>query len=54
MLFDILVAIAIVIIAVILGLVVHPILWVIVIAAALWLVGRRGYGRRRGYRRWGW
>lgn len=40
MLFDIVVAIIIVIIAAILGLVVHPILWVIVIAAVLWLVGR--------------
>ena len=42
MLLDILVAIVIVVIAAILGLVVHPVLWVIVIAAALWLVGRRG------------
>ena len=40
MLFDILIAIVIVIIAAVLGLVVHPILWVIVIAAALWLFGR--------------
>lgn len=46
MLFDILVAIVIVVIAAVLGLVVHPILWVIVIAAVLWLVGRRGYSRR--------
>jgi hypothetical protein len=42
MLFDILIAIVIVVIAAILGLVVHPILWIIVIAAALWLIGRRG------------
>lgn len=41
MLFDIVVAIVIVVIAAILGLVVHPVLWVIVIAAVLWLVGRR-------------
>ncbi|MBO0729108.1 MAG: hypothetical protein J2P57_07600 [Acidimicrobiaceae bacterium] len=41
MLFDLLVAIVIVVIAAILGLVVHPVLWVIVIAAVLWLVGRR-------------
>jgi hypothetical protein len=42
MLFDILVAIVIVVIAAILGLVVHPILWIIIIAAALWLFTRRG------------
>ena len=41
MLFDILIAVLIVIVAVVLGLVVHPILWVILIAAALWLIGRR-------------
>jgi hypothetical protein len=41
MLLDILVAIVIVVIAAILGIVVHPVLWVIVIAAALWLFGRR-------------
>ena len=40
MLLDIL-AIVIVVIAAILGLVVHPILWIIVIAAALWLFTRR-------------
>lgn len=39
---DILIAIIIVAIAAVLGLVVHPILWVIVIAAALWLFARRG------------
>ena len=42
MLIDILIAIVIVAIAAILGLVVHPILWVIVIAAVLWLFVRRG------------
>ena len=42
MLFDILVAIIIVAIAAVLGLVVHPILWVLVIVAVLWLFGRRG------------
>ena len=49
MLFDILVAVIIVVIAAILGIVVHPVLWVIVIAAALWLFGRsraRGSGAR--------
>ncbi len=47
MLLDILVAIVIVVIAAILGLVVHPILWIIVIAAALWLFTRRGTWARR-------
>lgn len=46
MLFDILIAIILVVIAVVLGLVVHPVLWVILIAAALWLFGRRGHMRR--------
>ncbi len=40
MLIDILVAVIIVAIAAILGIVVHPVLWVIVIAAILWLFGR--------------
>jgi hypothetical protein len=39
---DILIAIVIVIIAGVLGLVVHPLLWIIVIVAVLWLFGRRG------------
>jgi hypothetical protein len=42
MLFDLLIAIVIVVIAAILGIVVHPLLWIIVIAAALWLFARRG------------
>jgi hypothetical protein len=42
MLTDILVAIVIVAIAAVLGIVVHPVLWVIVIAAVLWLFVRRG------------
>lgn len=49
MLLDILVAIVIVAIAAVLGLVVHPLLWIIVIAAALWLFARRGRG---GYARY--
>lgn len=49
MLFDLLVAIIIVAIAAVLGLVVHPILWVIVIAAALWLFARRGSHRSSTY-----
>ncbi|MCU4184450.1 hypothetical protein K6U06_08760 [Acidiferrimicrobium sp. IK] len=40
MLFDILIALVIVAIAAVLGLVVHPVLWVLVIVAVLWLVGR--------------
>lgn len=40
MLVDILVAILIVAIAAVLGIVVHPVLWVILIVAALWLFGR--------------
>jgi hypothetical protein len=40
MLFDILIAIIIVIIAAVLGLVVHPLLWLLIIVAALWLFGR--------------
>ena len=47
MLMDILIAIVIVAIAAFLGLVVHPLLWVIVIAAALWLFARRGPRRAR-------
>ena len=46
MLFDLVVAVVIVVIAAILGIVVHPILWILVIAAVLWLVGRRRYSRR--------
>jgi hypothetical protein len=50
MLLDILVAIIIVAIAAILGLVVHPILWIIVIAALLWIFTRRGsWGGARHY-----
>ncbi len=41
MLFDVLIAILIVAVAAVLGLVVHPVLWVLVIVAVLWLLGRR-------------
>ena len=41
MLMDILIAVLIVIVAAILGLVVHPLLWIIVIVAILWIFGRR-------------
>lgn len=42
MIADILIAIVIVLVAAALGIVVHPLLWLIIIVAALWLVGRRG------------
>jgi hypothetical protein len=41
MLIDIVVAIVIVAIAAALGLTVHPVLWLLVIVAALWMFGRR-------------
>ncbi|MBO0691474.1 MAG: hypothetical protein J2P58_01135 [Acidimicrobiaceae bacterium] len=40
---DILIAIVIVAVAAVLGLVVHPVLWVIIIAAALWLFTRHSH-----------
>jgi hypothetical protein len=42
MLMDILIAVVIVVIAAVLGLIVHPILWILLIAAVLWLFTRRG------------
>jgi hypothetical protein len=45
MLMDALIAAVIVIIAVILGIIVHPVLWFILILAGLWLFTRAG--RRR-------
>ncbi len=42
MLMDILIALIIVVIAAALGLIVHPILWLILIVAVLWLFTRRG------------
>lgn len=47
MIFDLLVALVIVAIAVLLGLTVHPLFWLVVIVAVLWLFGRRGMGRAR-------
>jgi hypothetical protein len=47
MLLDLLIAVAIVVVAAVLGLVVHPVLWVIVIFAILWLFARPGRGLRR-------
>jgi hypothetical protein len=45
MLLDILIAVLIVVVAAILGIVVHPLLWILVIVAALWLFGRRRVSR---------
>jgi hypothetical protein len=42
MLMDILIAIVIVVIAAVLGLVVHPLLWFVVVLAVIWLFSRRG------------
>jgi hypothetical protein len=42
MLMDILIALVIVVVAAALGLTVHPVLWFIVILAAIWLFARRG------------
>lgn len=42
MLGDILIAVVIVVIAALLGILVHPLLWFILIVAALWLFSRRG------------
>ncbi len=48
MLMDILIALVIVVVAAVLGLTVHPLLWFIVILAALWLFARRGSRSRSG------
>jgi len=42
MLMDILIALVIVVIAAALGLIVHPVLWLILIVAVIWLFTRRG------------
>lgn len=48
MLMDILIALVIVLIAAALGIIVHPILWLILIVAVLWLfTRRRSWGRSR-------
>jgi hypothetical protein len=47
MLMDILIAIIVVVVAAALGLTVHPLLWLIVIVAGLWLFARRGSHSRR-------
>lgn len=43
---DILIAVVIVVIAAALGIIVHPILWLILIVAVLWLLTRRGSWHR--------
>ena len=48
MIADLLIAAVIVVIGVVLGIVVHPLLWLILIAAALWIFGRHHGGRRHG------
>jgi len=42
MLMDILIALVIVVIAAALGIIVHPLLWLVVIVAVIWLFSRRG------------
>lgn len=46
MLLDVLIALIIIVVAVALGLTVHPLFWFLVILAALWMFGRRGAHRR--------
>ena len=43
---DILIAAIIVVIAAALGIIVHPILWLVLIVAVLWLFTRRGHWSR--------
>ena len=49
MLFDLLIAIVIVALAGALGLTVHPLFWLIVILALVWMFGRRGVRGTRYY-----
>lgn len=46
MLFDILVALLITAVAIVLGIVVHPLLFFLVVLAVVWLLARHGSGRR--------
>lgn len=46
MLLDVLIALIIVVVAVALGLTVHPLFWFLIILAALWVFSRRGTRRR--------
>ena len=43
---DILIALVIIVIAAVLGILVHPLLWLVLIVAALWIFGRRGHWAR--------
>jgi len=45
MLMDILIALIIVVVAAVLGIIVHPLLWLILIVAVLWLIGRHRRAR---------
>ena len=47
MLMDILIALVIVVVAAALGIIVHPLQWLLLIVAVLWLVTRRGSRRSR-------
>lgn len=42
MLMDILIALVIVVVAAALGIIVHPLLWLLLILAVIWLFSRRG------------
>ena len=42
MLMDILIALIIVVVAAALGIIVHPLLWLVLIVAVIWLFSRRG------------
>lgn len=42
MLGDVLIAVVVIVIAALLGILLHPLLWLILIVAALWLFSRRG------------
>jgi hypothetical protein len=49
MLFDILIALLITVVAVVLGITVHPLLFLLVVLAVIWLVTRHSGGRRHVY-----
>jgi len=48
-LFDILVAVLITIVAIVLGIAVHPLLFFLLVLAVIWLVARHWGGTRRAY-----
>lgn len=47
MLFDILVALLITVVAVVLGITVHPLLFLLLVLAVIWIFARHAGGRRR-------